>query len=567
MAWYKEGTVSVTNGSTTVTGTGTNFPAFVRTGDGFRGPDGGWYEIQNFASATVFSIYPPYAGATAGAAPYLIAPLQGYPKLAADRLWEITRNMASAALKVAGVSPGIDGDVPGLGLSTALSSWLVVKEAGKVLSSNDFTNELKTKLDGIATGATANSSDATLVNRANHTGTQLAATISNFAAAVRDTVLTGIVFTQIAAVLATDSFLVAIGKLQAQTTLGGWGLGTSKGISADLNVVSASQQFNINAASTLNIPWQRGSTTVPFAAGSTGIVSCWQQPSTGHWQMLVFDRVSNSIAYRRMNGGAVQSDDYLVLYPTGKNFLDINQGGTGGATQADARTALGLVPVSNLTDVTAGRLATVGWMGLGSTATPYLADLNNLTGTRMFSFGTGQTANMVAGMDYGQGLFMNGPSGTDGSMLLLNHDSNRAFMKNKRANVYSPGFEFHTTANSQLDPALGTGGLMSYGTNANGEYWKFANGLLICKIVRNITAAVTTNAAGIYYTNTDTWTFPVPFIVNAPLVNSSHVSSGVLTWELGNLPGLTSTSPAIGAMQSIASRSFVQSLLAIGRWK
>ena len=37
-----------------------------------------------------------------------------------------------------------------------------------------------TKLEGIATGATANSADATLLARANHTGTQPASTISDF---------------------------------------------------------------------------------------------------------------------------------------------------------------------------------------------------------------------------------------------------------------------------------------------------------------------------------------------------------------------------------------------------
>jgi hypothetical protein len=37
----------------------------------------------------------------------------------------------------------------------------------------------KTKLNGIATGATANSSDATLLNRANHTGTQSADTVTD----------------------------------------------------------------------------------------------------------------------------------------------------------------------------------------------------------------------------------------------------------------------------------------------------------------------------------------------------------------------------------------------------
>jgi len=41
----------------------------------------------------------------------------------------------------------------------------------------------RTKLAGIATAATANSADATLLARANHTGTQLAATISDFSTA------------------------------------------------------------------------------------------------------------------------------------------------------------------------------------------------------------------------------------------------------------------------------------------------------------------------------------------------------------------------------------------------
>jgi hypothetical protein len=43
-----------------------------------------------------------------------------------------------------------------------------------------FTTAQETKLSGIATGATANSSDATLLARANHTGTQTASTVSDF---------------------------------------------------------------------------------------------------------------------------------------------------------------------------------------------------------------------------------------------------------------------------------------------------------------------------------------------------------------------------------------------------
>lgn len=68
----------------------------------------------------------------------------------------------------------------------------------------------------VADGATANSSDASLRDRATHTGTQTASTISDFAATVRSTVLTGLgAFTNVA-ILTTDSILSAMSKLQGQ---------------------------------------------------------------------------------------------------------------------------------------------------------------------------------------------------------------------------------------------------------------------------------------------------------------------------------------------------------------
>lgn len=51
-----------------------------------------------------------------------------------------------------------------------------------------YSQTEKTKLAGIATGATANSSDATLLARANHTGTQTASTISDFTEVAQDAI-------------------------------------------------------------------------------------------------------------------------------------------------------------------------------------------------------------------------------------------------------------------------------------------------------------------------------------------------------------------------------------------
>lgn len=66
-------------------------------------------------------------------------------------------------------------------VSTAQQTALdlkVDKITGQGLSTNDYTTAEQTKLAGIAAGATANSTDAFLLARANHTGVQAATTIT-----------------------------------------------------------------------------------------------------------------------------------------------------------------------------------------------------------------------------------------------------------------------------------------------------------------------------------------------------------------------------------------------------
>lgn len=55
-------------------------------------------------------------------------------------------------------------------------------------ASATFTAAYEAKLNGIQAGATVNSSDATLLARANHTGSQAASTISDFTEASQDVV-------------------------------------------------------------------------------------------------------------------------------------------------------------------------------------------------------------------------------------------------------------------------------------------------------------------------------------------------------------------------------------------
>ncbi|POF93163.1 hypothetical protein [Pseudomonas putida] len=104
MPWYRTGTVAITAGQTTVTGTGTNFSANARVGDALLGPDGNWYEVTNIASGTVLSILPAYKGATVAGGTYAIAPVQGYTKTLADKFNDIANTWGSTLAGLGSVS-------------------------------------------------------------------------------------------------------------------------------------------------------------------------------------------------------------------------------------------------------------------------------------------------------------------------------------------------------------------------------------------------------------------------------------------------------------------------------
>ncbi|MGE6564322.1 phage tail protein [Pseudomonas hunanensis] len=152
MPWYRTGTVAITAGQTTVTGTGTNFSANARVGDALLGPDGNWYEVSNIASATVLSILPAYKGVTVASGTYAIAPVQGYTKTLADKFNDIANTWGSTLAGLGAVST--ENVVPvnkgGTGGNTA-----ALGRAGLGLKSAAVADILGTvsQIGGVPTGA------------------------------------------------------------------------------------------------------------------------------------------------------------------------------------------------------------------------------------------------------------------------------------------------------------------------------------------------------------------------------------------------------------------------------
>ena len=86
MAWYSTGTVSVTNGNATVTGSGTEWVANAQASEGIWLPDGRLYEVVSINSDTTLTISPNYLGTTQSGQVYRIVPVKGYPLLAAQQM-------------------------------------------------------------------------------------------------------------------------------------------------------------------------------------------------------------------------------------------------------------------------------------------------------------------------------------------------------------------------------------------------------------------------------------------------------------------------------------------------
>lgn len=118
---------------------------------------------------------------------------------------------------------------------------------------------------------------------------------------------------------------------------------------------------------------------------------------------------------------------------------------------------------------------------------------------------------------------------------------------------------------------LVTGAILQSGSNANGSFTKFANGLLICESgVINATVAATTAAGNLFRSLVRTWTFPLAFGVGSPVVVGSavHQSSAVaFPTYLFNQPSiLTEADYYIVCGASAASGATAVKLTATGYW-
>lgn len=105
-------------------------------------------------------------------------------------------------------NPGFAADMATQAELDAVAAGKVDKVAGKGLSTEDYTTAEKNKLAGIASGATANATDAQLRDRATHTGSQAINTVTGLQGALDAKEAAGTAAAAIATATAIHPFLL-----------------------------------------------------------------------------------------------------------------------------------------------------------------------------------------------------------------------------------------------------------------------------------------------------------------------------------------------------------------------
>ncbi|WP_386415513.1 hypothetical protein [Stutzerimonas stutzeri] len=110
-----------------------------------------------------------------------------------------------------------------------------------------------------------------------------------------------------------------------------------------------------------------------------------------------------------------------------------------------------------------------------------------------------------------------------------------------------------------------TGAIIERGSNANGEYVRFADGTQICTVYKVKAAAASMLENGVYYWS-EPWSFPAAFI-SAPSLTTGAFVAGVLSWGSADGQTTESTIGYLNAFANIAATADVHyRAISIGRW-
>jgi hypothetical protein len=231
----------------------------------------------------------------------------------------------------------------------------------------------------------------------------------------------------------------------------------------------------------------------------------------------------------------------------------------------------GTAVTQNALDTTAGRLTRVGDFGWGGIAPQAPANIDTVTASGVYSYSTTFSANGPSAVANGTLLHLTRASGVYAQIMIGDWTSTvtgHIWSRARVAGAWSAWFRQIDSGNllgsvSQSGGAP-TGAVIERGSNANGEYVRFADGTQICTRTTLSAANASTATGSLFRSSASvTWTFPAAFAA-APAVsgNTDDADSWLVT-----AAAPTTTASDLRAMAAVSKASALTlRATAVGRW-
>lgn len=269
-------------------------------------------------------------------------------------------------------------------------------------------------------------------------------------------------------------------------------------------------------------------------------------------------------------GIAFESDPDTGLRRTQSNGIGLVGGGQDKFV-AVGNEASGDVVQSSQLDTTAGRLLRQGAFGLGaiSATTPVLSDLNAFdTPAGLYAIQTSTSGDRPTGASNFAFCFVLRQATTGIGQIYINSNGLLIAFRAATSSVWSD-WSFLVGQHNLLgtvsqSSGVPTGAVIERGSNANGEYVRWADGTQICTHSLLFDSPVNTPDGSIFKTNTATvWTYPASFSQGAAVAGHNETVGSCWITPFGTGANTTSMF-AHRAVANATPPTFA--LQAIGRW-
>jgi len=585
MAWYRVGTISVTNGSATVTGSGTQWIANAAIGEGLRAPDGRIYEIINIASNTSLTITPNYLGSNQSGQAYEIVPTQSFLRDLAAQAADLV-NQYSTIANTVGQGKFADGTVgtPGIRFNDDPDTGLYRIGANILGISAGGGERFRATSTGVqATGTLTATGNTSLANLA-YTGTLTGSTgVMNIGSGQLVKDASGNVGVGTASPVdklqinggTVASYFVGGSATARRSDIGGSGaaIQVEGGFTSQADLAAT----RIGNEGSISLSRQNGSNP-----GDNTTIS--QGQALGSVRFLGADGTQLSLAavIRGTSDGAISTGvvpgrlGFLTASPTGTltERMRITSSGNVGIGTTSPGSALqvqglitGTAVTQTATDTTANRLLKVGDFGVGgvgsalagSEGTPRVSGFYRTTSADNFPITDGNLISISRNVvDRTSEILIQCNAATPAQRIYFRSGD---VSQVNFSEIYHNGNILGTVSQAS---GLPTGAVIERGSNANGAFVRFADGTQICTSPE-FSHDVTTASGNGFVSADQTWTYPVNVIANTATVHGAGATNQVQPW-VSAFDGNAVGSARYNLKSFVSATARTVRLTAIGRW-